>query len=228
MEPRPHEDETFRSFIAVALGESARRLAEERIRALRERPGGDGVRWVRPENLHVTLRFLGNIERRIASAILPELATAVREEMARLAPFTAQIGGVRTFPPSKRPRVVVLDVGPQAAFVELATAVERGVQHVGFEASERPFRPHLTLGRAKRYSLGRAKRSPLGRAKRIPPGGAKRSRRAPSFPDTADLEASQGVSFEITESVLFQSEPLRSGVHYTALERFPLKGEAGA
>jgi len=206
VEPRPHADETFRGFIAVPLGESVRRLAEERVRVLRECPGGDGVRWVRPENLHVTLRFLGNIERTIA----PELTAAVREETAGLAPFTAQIGAVRTFPPSKRPRVVVFDVGPEAALAELAFAVERGVQRAGFEASERPFRPHLTLGRAKR------------------------SRRAPGFPDffldkaqRASLEVSQGVSFEVTESVLFQSELLRSGARYTALERFPLKGEAG-
>jgi 2'-5' RNA ligase len=207
VEPRPHTDETFRSFIAVPLDASVRCFAEERIRALRERPGGEGVRWARPENLHVTLHFLGNIER----AIVPELVAAVGEETAGLAPFTAQVGGVRTFPPGKRPRVVVLDVGPEAALAELASAVERGVQRVGFEAEERPFRPHLTLGRAKRARLGRAKRA----------------RRAPSFPDTSDLEASQGASFEVAESVLFQSELLRSGAHYAALERFPLKGEAG-
>lgn len=205
MELRPHEDETFRSFIAVPLGEPVRRLAEERIRALREQPGGDSVRWVRPENLHVTLRFLGNIERRI----VPELATAVREEMAGLAPFTAEIGGVRTFPPSsskRRPRVVVLDVGPEAALAELASAVERAVQRAGFDAEDRPFRPHLTLGRAKRS------RQAAGFSHFFPE----------LFPGRNDLEASQGVSFEVTESVLFQSELLRSGARYTALERFPL------
>ena len=54
-----------------------------------------------------------------------------------------------------------------------------------------------------------------------------RSTQHSSFPDTSDLEASQGVSFEVTESVLFQSELLRSGARYTALERFPLRAEAG-
>jgi 2'-5' RNA ligase len=213
VEPRPQENEIaeaskLRSFIALPLGESVRHLAEERVRALRERSGGDGVRWVRPENLHVTLRFLGNIER----TLVPKLAAAVREELAGLASFTAQIGGVRTFPSSKRPRVVVLEVGPEAALSELASAVERGVGRVGLAAEERPFRPHLTLGRAKR------------------------SGRAAGFPDTSDLVSSEGVSFEVTESVLFQSELLRSGARYTALERFPLihprihlvRGEAGA
>jgi len=205
VELRPHEDETFRSFIAVPLGESVRRLAEERICALRERPGGDGVRWVRPENLHVTLRFLGNIER----SIVPELATAVHEEMAELAPFTAEIGEVRTFPPfssKRRPRVVVLDVGPEAALAELASAVGRAVQRAGLDAEDRPFRPHLTLGRAKRS------RRAAGFSHFFPE----------FFPGRADLETSQGVSFEVTESVLFQSELLRSGARYTALERFPL------
>jgi len=102
--------------------------------------------------------------------------------------------------------VVVLDVGPETALVQLASAVERGVQRAGFDAEERPFRPHLTLGRV-----------------------ARRSRRAPhaSLPDTTDLEASQGVNFEVTECVLYQSELLSSGARYTALERFPLRAEAG-
>jgi 2'-5' RNA ligase len=202
VEPRPHAHETFRSFIAVPLDEPVRRFAEERIRALRERIGGDSVRWVRPENLHVTLRFLGNIERRA----VPNLVAAVREETAESASFSARIGGLRTFPPSKRPRVVVLDVGPETALAGLAAAVERAVRRAGFDAEERPFRPHLTLGRV-----------------------ARRSRRAPAanFPDTADLEASEGMSFEVTESVLFQSELLSSGARYTALERFPLRAGAG-
>ena len=205
MEPRPHPDETLRTFIAVPLGAPVRRFAEEQILALRERPGGDAVRWVRAENLHVTLCFLGNIERRI----VPGLAAAVREEMAGLAPFTAQVGGVRTFPPSKRPRVVVLDVGPGAALAQLASAALRGVQRAGFDAKERPFRPHLTLGRV----AGRPRRG--RRASRV------------DFSVTASLEVSQGTSFEVSESVLFQSELFRSGARYTALERFPLGVEAG-
>ena len=215
MASRPHADETLRSFIAVPLGESVRRLAEERIRDLRSRPGGDAVRWVRPENLHVTLRFLGNIERRI----VPDLAAAVREETAALAPFTAQVGEVRAFPSSKRPRVVVLEVGSEAALAQLASAVERGVQRAGFGAEERPFRAHLTLGRVS------------GRFQR----GHRESRA--DFPDMAGIaRVSQQTAtadahlrtFEVTESVLFQSELLRSGARYTALERFPLTGEAGA
>ena len=109
MERRPHTDEMLRTFIAVPLGAAVRSLAEEWIRVLRERPGGDAVRWVRSENLHMTLRFLGTIARRV----VPDLATSVREEMAALAPFRAEVGEVRTFPSARRPRVVVLDVGPR-------------------------------------------------------------------------------------------------------------------
>ncbi len=203
MELRPHTDETLRTFIAVPLGASVRSQVEEWIRALRERSGGGAVRWVRPENLHVTLHFLGNIEQ----GVVPDLAASVREEMAELAPFRAEVSGVRTFPSSQRPRVVVLDVGPAAALAQLASAALRGVQRAGLDAEERPIRAHLTLGRVAGRSGRRASHA--------------------GFPDTASLEVSQGASFEVTESVLFQSELLRSGARYTALERFPLEGEAG-
>jgi 2'-5' RNA ligase len=195
----------LRTFIAVPLDASVRRHVAERIRVLRELPGGDAVRWVRSENLHMTLRFLGNIER----GIVPDLAASVREEIAGLAPFQAEVGGVCVFPSAKRPRVMVLDMEPAAALAQLASAVERGVQRAGFDAEERPFRAHLTLGRM----AGRS-----GRGRRVSHAG---------FPDTANLEVSRSVSFEVTESVLFQSELLRSGARYTALERFPLRGEAG-
>ncbi len=205
MEPRPQTDETLRAFIAVPLDASVQGHVQEWIRVLRELPGGDVVRWVRPENLHMTLRFLGNIELRV----VPDLAASVREEIAGLAPFQAEVGEVRIFPSAKRPRVMVLDMGPATALVQLASAVERGVQRAGFDAEERPFRAHLTLGRV----AGRS-----GRGRR--PSHAE-------FPDTANLEVSQSGSFVVTESVLFQSELLRSGARHTALERFPLRGETG-
>jgi len=108
-------------------------------------------RWVREETLHVTLRFLGEID----CARIDRLAGCVREQTAALSPFRLQFGDVRPFPSRRRPLAVVLDVGPAEPLEELAAAVERGVVAADFGPESRPFNPHLTLGRIrrKRFSL---------------------------------------------------------------------------
>ncbi|MEE9607270.1 MAG: RNA 2',3'-cyclic phosphodiesterase [Myxococcota bacterium] len=138
-------DTTLRAFFAVELGEPARRTAAEVARQLHSGPGGDDVRWVRSESLHVTLHFLGQIPRER----VPSLAQCVGEEVAPLSPFRLELDGVRGFPSPRRPRVVVMDVSPRAPLEGLARAVERGVVAAGFEPEARPFRAHLTLGRVR-------------------------------------------------------------------------------
>jgi 2'-5' RNA ligase len=118
-------------------------------RRLRERPGGDGVRWVRPEAWHVTLRFLGRIE---ASRVAP-LARRASRELAELRPFALRLGPAELFPTPRRPRVVALGLAPQAPLAELAQALERAVAAEGFAREERPFRAHLTLGRVRERSF---------------------------------------------------------------------------
>jgi len=138
-------DGTIRAFIAVDLGDAARRAAAELSRALAGAPGGDTVRWVRPEALHVTLRFLGDVERSRTA----EIAAGVAERLARVAPFRLELGGAGVFPSARQPRVVMLALAPEAPLAALADAVERGVTALGFEPEARAFRPHLTLGRVR-------------------------------------------------------------------------------
>jgi 2'-5' RNA ligase len=142
----------IRAFFAVDLDEATRAAAADVVRALRREPGADGVRWVRPEALHVTLRFLGAVE----PTRLRSLAHGVAGEVAELSPFALRLGAVQLFPSSRRPRVVGLEVAPADQLDALAAAVERGVQAQGFAAEKRPFRPHLTLGRIQ----GRGARAP--------------------------------------------------------------------
>jgi 2'-5' RNA ligase len=148
--PRRGEgDAAIRAFFAVELDDDARRVAAGVASRLREDPGGDGVRWVRPEALHVTLRFLGEIE---AAAAAP-LARRAAQELATLRPFALHFGPAELFPSPRRPRVVALGLEPAAALVELAAALERAVVAGGFPAEDRPFRAHLTLGRVKGRSF---------------------------------------------------------------------------
>ncbi len=149
MAPRPRDGESdaelLRVFFGIEVDESARDAAVEIVGALRASPGGEAVSWVRPESLHVTLRFLGEIE----ADRIPELVRRVSPETAVLASFRIRLGGVRPFPSARRPVAIVLDVAPVEPLEELAEAVERGVVAAGFAPESRPFRAHLTLGRVR-------------------------------------------------------------------------------
>jgi 2'-5' RNA ligase len=180
----------LRAFFAIELGEAARRQAADVAAALRARPGGDAVRWVRPENLHVTLRFLGEI----APTRVEPLLAQVRARTERVAPFALRLGALGGLPPSRRPRVLMIALEPEAPLAALASAVEQGVAAAGFEPEPRPFRGHLTLGRVRGASPSLAEVS-------VPPA-----------------------AFDVTESVLFASELHPSGSRYTPLGRAPLGG----
>jgi len=137
--------ENLRTFFAVTLSEEAREAAARLAGRLRGSERGEGVRWVRPEGYHLTLRFLGNVARDAVA----ELAERVTEEVAPLAPFAIQLGGALVFPSPRNPRVVALAVEPEALLASLAERVERGVVAVGRKAERRRFRAHLTLGRVR-------------------------------------------------------------------------------
>ena len=137
--------ETIRAFFAVDLDAAARAAAAEVANELRLAPRGEDVRWVRPEALHVTLCFLGEID----PARVEPLAATVAKQVAPLAPFRRELGAARLFPQRRQPRVVILDVSPVEPLVALAAAVDRGAVASGFETEKRPFRAHLTLGRVR-------------------------------------------------------------------------------
>jgi 2'-5' RNA ligase len=203
-EAREKPDGAIRAFIAIELDDAVRRAAATVIGALRESRGGGRVRWVRPENLHVTLRFLGNIE---SERVLP-IVRNLGEATAGLRQFRLELGRVGAFPSARRPRVVICDVGPREPLAELAEAVEQAVVKAGFEPEERRFRAHLTLGRVS----GRA--HPAVTAPVTAMGES-----LVTAPVTA-----MGESLVVNEIVLFRSELLRSGAIHTPLERIALGG----
>ena len=136
-------------FFAIELDDGARQAAADLARRLAGARGGDGVRWVRPEALHVTLRFLGEID----AARAAPLARRASEELAALRPFALRLGPAELFPSPRRPRVVALGLAPAAPLAELAAAVGRACVAEGFPREERPFRAHLTLGRIRGASF---------------------------------------------------------------------------
>ena len=133
-----------RTFIAVEVSEKIRGRLSHDILQLKSR--APLVKWVIPDNLHLTLRFLGDVKEND----LEELFDALREEVESLPPFALEIRGVGAFPNWRHPRVVWAGCGEGAdEAVELAETVESLCVDLGYEKERRPFRPHLTLGRVK-------------------------------------------------------------------------------
>jgi RNA 2',3'-cyclic 3'-phosphodiesterase len=135
------EQGPIRSFVALAL--------EERVRVAlgvlqgQLAPRLAGIRFVRPEGIHLTLRFLGDA----SAAQLEQLRPLLAKAAAACAPGEAQVGGVGTFPERGSPRVLWLGLAVPPQVLELQQACERAAGQIGFPPETRPFRPHLTLGR---------------------------------------------------------------------------------
>lgn len=138
---------TVRTFIAIELDEELKGNLGRLQDQLGERMPPSSIRWVRPEGVHLTLKFLGDtpVER------VDEVKVALASAAAEVGPFTFTVGGVGCFPSTRRPRVVWVGLHePAGTLARLRDAVERHVAPVGFPTERRPFHPHLTLGRVQR------------------------------------------------------------------------------
>lgn len=134
----------MRSFVAVLLPEALRVRVHEAAADLRRI--GAAVSWVRAENLHVTLRFLGSVD----EGTLGRVREALDEAAAATAPFTASLGGFGGFPMASAPRVVWVGVAAGAeALAELHARLEAALARRGIPPEGRPFHAHVTLGRAR-------------------------------------------------------------------------------
>ena len=196
---------TIRSFVAVELAGAARSELQTYLDALR---GIGGVAWTRPENLHVTLKFLGSAVRDRLERLGPRLA-----EVAAARPrFTITCAGVGAFPSLARPRVlwVGADARPLAA---LAADVDAACAAEGFVPEARPFHAHCTLGRVRAAGAGHGRDRRAG------------TRHATALHDLLDrLGAERAPVFGVSPAsalVLFRSDTRADGARYTALATFP-------
>ena len=137
----------IRTFIAIepdaaiqhALGDVQTRLQRERA--------ANFIRWVAPANIHLTLKFLGNVE----TDRLPALTRTVREACASYSPFTLSLHTLGAFPNLTRPNVVWVGLrGEIETAARLAEKIDAGCAALGYAREARPFAPHLTLGRVKK------------------------------------------------------------------------------
>jgi 2'-5' RNA ligase len=143
----------IRAFVAIELSEEALEELERLQKKLKEKVPPDAVRWVRPQSIHLTLQFLGDVEPDRVEAI----AGALREICRDWKPFTFEMKELGVFPNPRQPRVVWVGiVEPSGALASLQKRVTEALMPLGFEPEKRPFTPHLTLGRASRYANRRA------------------------------------------------------------------------
>lgn len=181
--------DAIRAFIAFKLPEritSQIHVVQESIKAYKFK-----IKWVQPQNIHLTLKFLGNIPASDTEKIRDAIIEAVRD----VEPILLSAKGIGVFPDLKRPRVLWVGIaGQKNSLIGLYQALEENLETIGFTKESRPFKGHLTLGRIKG---------------RIPS-----KRLVQVMEEFIDFETE---TFEANKIILFQSEQTPSGAVYTKL-----------
>lgn len=175
---------------------------------------GYAVTWARPQSLHTTLKFLGEVD----AARVPDLIARVQRGLAMgtTAPAIVRLRGLGAFPQPERPKVIWLGVAGeresnQGRLITLATAIEDWMAELGFAREDRPYRAHLTLGRV------RDRKQP--RRGSIPP---EQWRRGLSDLLTGYGEGPIGPPFALKEVVLYESRLGEGAPDYVPLASIPV------
>ena len=134
----------LRAFIAVEIPLEIRQEIQRATSNLR-RDAGSLVRWVAMENMHLTLKFLGNIP----SANVEALTQMIHAETDSFNCFDIHLTSIGSFPSPKRPRVIYIGIQAPAALEAFQRQLESATRRLGYTAEERAFAPHLTIGRVR-------------------------------------------------------------------------------
>lgn len=181
----------MRLFVALDLREDIRQAVRELINRLR--PANPSARWVRPESMHITLKFIGYVPPEKLEAICSALAPVHSPQ-----PVELHFHGIGFFPSERRLRVIWCGMEGTSNLAPLAADIERALEPLGIAAESRDFVPHLTLAR-----LNPAERS----AELV---------RAATELQSRDLGSSSENEFHLFESVLH-----RSGAEYRKVASYP-------
>ena len=134
--------ETIRSFIAIELPSSIQNKLGEVINRLKSQ-NTTAVRWVPSHNIHITLKFLGDV----STISLNALTQILVSDISRYHSFEITIGRLGAFPNFRQPRVVWVGVQAPPILETIQRSIEAETRRLGYSAEERPFSPHLTIGR---------------------------------------------------------------------------------
>jgi 2'-5' RNA ligase len=146
----------LRTFIAIELPAPIRSQIHQQQQALAQALDDPPIRWVRPESIHLTLKFLGEISTQKAQ----QIDAALPYEVRQYPPARVQVQGLGCFPNFKRPRVVWIGLETQRAVLSALQAhLENWLQTLGFQPEKRGFSPHLTIGRIHRRVNNRQRKN---------------------------------------------------------------------
>jgi len=134
----------IRTFVAVEIPHEIQQNIQKGTANLRREIDGL-MRWVPAENMHLTLKFLGDV----SPSNMEFLIQMLRNEADNVNGFTMHLAGLGSFPSLKRPRVLYIGMQAPAGLEALQRGIESASRRLGYESEERPFSPHLTLGRVK-------------------------------------------------------------------------------
>lgn len=194
----------MRLFVAFDLRDEVRRALGDLIARLK--PLCKDARWVRPEGMHVTLKFIGHA---VPTGDTEKL-DAVREALGIVhssRPVEMNFRGVGFFPSASRPRVVWCGVQASENLAPLAADIDKALEPLGISGEERAFLPHLTLARLKTASTGRRDRSNRGNSEALRSAGTEMAQ--------SDFGASRETEFHLFESI---TRP--GGSEYRKLESY--------
>ena len=187
----------IRTFIAVAIDSAVR----ARVAALQEKLARSttDIKWVEPDSMHITLLFLGEV----AELDTVPICRIVAERAQKIAPFAMEVNGLGAFPTPRRPKILWTGVDAGAESLKaLHQRLEAPLLELGcYRREERPYHPHLTLGRLNREDRG--------------------SDWGPILAKHADWE---GGLTDVTEVLVMRSDLHRAGPVYSVMGRGKLKG----
>ena len=189
-----NDEKAIRAFLAI---DPPQEIFNEIIKIqehLRKTIQGD-IRWVRPEGIHLTLKFFGYIY----DSDVANISDVVKNSVANMKALLLNVRSIGAFPSVNRPRVLWLGIdGDTDALINLQVKIDAGLESYGFKKEDRPFRPHLTLARIKEP------KGLVGLAETVK--------------KNEDCNAG---SFTVSGLTLFKSDLKPTGAIYTKLAHFP-------
>jgi 2'-5' RNA ligase len=139
------DEKAIRAFLAIDPPEEIFKEINKIQERLRKTLQGD-IRWVKPEGIHLTLKFFGYIY----DSDIANISDVVKNSVANMKALLLNVRSIGAFPSVNRPRVLWLGIdGDTDALINLQVKIDAGLESYGFKKEDRPFRPHLTLARIK-------------------------------------------------------------------------------
>lgn len=186
---------TWRVFCAVELPDAVRARFEEHIARLRKSVPDAAASWSRVENIHLTLKFFGNVE----LDRIPAISAAATRTTEQLSNFEIGVGNTGVFPRPSRPQVLWIGVNdPSGNLSALQKQLETECATAGFPKEERAFHPHLTIARLRKPEAAR------------------------HLADTHLNMIFEPIRVRVNELIIFRSELSSKGARYTPISHHPL------